>query len=295
MPELPEVETIRRDLDPHLVGHAVVRLEVRDRRLLSQIDEERFRRALSGKVWTALTRKGKYLVARMANGSELIFHLRMTGQLVLLKKPPLLGERVQGEGWQEIRFPSPPPSPDGRGNNWRMLLEFDHGVGLAFYDQRRFGEVFLRSPKDAWPGKTALGPDPLNGLSREDFIGMVKDKTTRIKPLLMDQRFLAGVGNIYAQEALFRAAIRPSRPGYRITKMEAGTLFNALRETLLSAIEHRGSTSRNYRDAFGESGSAQKLHAVYRRGGQPCLKCRFVLRETRVGGRGTVYCPRCQH
>jgi formamidopyrimidine-DNA glycosylase len=280
MPELPEVETICRDLDPQLVGHAVVRMEVRDRRLLSQPDENRFRRALRGQVWKTLARKGKYLVARMANGWELIFHLRMTGQLVL--KTP--------DGLKRTGIIDKPLSP-----SYRMLLEFDHGVSLAFYDQRRFGEVFLRSPQDAWPGKTALGPDPLNGLSCEDFIGMVKDKTTRIKPLLMDQSFLAGVGNIYAQEALFRAAIRPTRPGYRITKNEAGALFNALRETLLSAIEHRGSTSRNYRDAFGESGSAQKLHAVYRRGGQPCLKCRFILRETRVGGRGTVYCPRCQH
>jgi formamidopyrimidine-DNA glycosylase len=110
----------------------------------------------------------------------------------------------------------------------------------------------------------------------------------------MDQRFLAGVGNIYAQEALFKAAIRPTRPGYRITRGEAAALYTALRETLLSAIEHRGSTRRDYRDAFGRSGSAQDLHAVYQRGGKPCLKCAGMLRETRVGGRGTVYCPACQ-
>src|SRR4029077_4792892 len=123
--------------------------------------------------------------------------------------------------------------------------------GLAFYDQRRFGEVFLKAPSEGWPGKTVLGPDPLNGLNRQHFIERVREKTTRIKPLLMDQRFLAGGGNIYAQEALFRASIRPMRPAQRITKTEAGSLYNALRETLLNAIEHRGSTSRNYRDAFG--------------------------------------------
>src|SRR5207253_2033075 len=98
---------------------------------------------------------------------------------------------------------------------------FENGTALAFYDQRRFGEVFLKGPKEGWPGKTALGPDPLEGLTREDFVGMVKEKTTRIKPLLMDQRFLAGVGNIYAQEALFKAAIRPTRPGRRISRKEA--------------------------------------------------------------------------
>jgi formamidopyrimidine-DNA glycosylase len=280
MPELPEVETIRRDLDPHLRGHAVVRLEVRDRRLLSEEQEARVRTMLCGQRWDTLSRRGKYLVARLANGWELIFHLRMTGQLVLTSER---GEKRTG-------IIDKPLAP-----RFRLRLDFDHGMALEFYDQRRFGEVFLKGPSDPWPGKTALGPDPLNGLSREDFIELIKAKSTRIKPLLMDQSVLAGVGNIYAQEALFRAAIRPSRPGRRLTRLEAGTLFNALRQTLLSAIKHRGSTSRDYRDAFGHSGSAQLLHAVYRRGGQPCLKCRTSLRETRVGGRGTVFCPRCQH
>jgi formamidopyrimidine-DNA glycosylase len=280
MPELPEVETIRRDLDPRLRGHAVVRLDIQDRRLMSLQEENRFRKNITASEWTDLSRKGKYLVARLANDFEIIFHLRMTGQLVL--QTP---NGVERAGILE--------KPLGTG--YRMRLEFDHGVCLDFYDQRRFGEVFLKGPKDPWPGKTELGPDPLNGLSQEDFIGMVKEKTTRIKPLLMDQSFIAGVGNIYAQEALFRAFIRPSRPGNKITRNEAGALYKALRETLLSAIEHRGSTSRNYRDAFGESGSAQKLHAVYRRGNQPCLKCRSPLRESRVGGRGTVFCPSCQH
>jgi len=280
MPELPEVETIRKDLSRYLPGHAVVRLDVRDRRLLSLPEEERWRRTVCGQIWRAITRKGKYLVARLANDWELIFHLRMTGQLVLrtpsgIKRAGIIDKPLT--------------------RTYRMILEFEHGVGLAFYDQRRFGEVFLKGPLEGWPGKTVLGPDPLNGLSREHFIEMVKEKTTRIKPLLMDQHFLAGVGNIYAQEALFKAAIRPTRPGYRISKIEAGSLFQALRETLLSAIEHRGSTSRNYRDAFGQSGSAQGLHAVYLRGGKPCLKCQTPLRATKVGGRGTVYCPHCQH
>jgi formamidopyrimidine-DNA glycosylase len=279
MPELPEVETIRRDLEPHLVGHAVVRMELRDRRLMSIGEEKRFRRALMGQTWRTLLRKGKYLVAQLSDGSEIIFHLRMTGQLVLKTEAGL--KRV---GILEKALSS----------NHRMLLEFDHGVGLAFYDQRRFGEVFLKGPSEPWPGKTVLGPDPLDGLTRDDFIGRVRGKTTRIKPLLMDQRFLAGVGNIYAQEALFKAAIRPTRHSNRISREEAGSLFSALRETLLSAIEHRGSTRQNYRDAFGQSGSAQDLHTVYDRGGQPCVKCKSELRASRVGGRGTVYCPRCQ-
>jgi formamidopyrimidine-DNA glycosylase len=279
MPELPEVETIRRDLSPHLTGHRVVEIDLIDRRLLSVAQEKRFREAVIGKNWRALTRKGKYLVAELSSGWELIFHLRMTGQLVLESR----------SGQLRVGILEKPLGP-----RYRLLLKFEDGTGLAFYDQRRFGEVFLRAPQAAWPGKTALGPDPLNNLSREAFISMVKEKTTRIKPLLMDQSFLAGVGNIYAQEALFKAAIRPSRSGRRLTRGEAGLLYESLRETLLSAIKHRGSTSRNYRDAFGQSGSAQDLHAVYQRGGKPCLKCHSPLRETRLGGRGTVYCPQCQ-
>lgn len=175
-----------------------------------------------------------------------------------------------------------------------MFMQFDHGIILAFYDQRRFGEIFLKGPRDRWPGKTALGPDPLNGLSKERFISMVKEKTARIKPLLMDQSFLSGVGNIYSQEALFKAGLRPARPSFRLTQVEAGRLYGALRETLNSAISHRGSSSRNYRDAYGRQGTAQDLHAVYRRGGKPCLRCHSLLKAIRMGGRGTVYCPQCQ-
>jgi formamidopyrimidine-DNA glycosylase len=279
MPELPEVETIRRDLIKVLPGHAVQKIDVRDRRLMSATQESHFREVVIGQRWQSIERKGKYLVARLVNSWEIIFHLRMTGQLVIKTKAGIQKTGILDKPIQE---------------NYRMLLTFDHGIGLAFFDQRRFGEVWLKGPADPWPGKTTLGPDPLDELDTESFVTMVRKHTTRIKPLLMDQRFLAGVGNIYAQEALFKAAIRPTRPANRISRQEAGSLYKALRETLLSAIDHRGSTARNYRDAFGQSGSAQSLHTVYDRGGEPCLNCRRPLRASRVGGRGTVYCSTCQ-
>ena len=280
MPELPEVETIRRDLDHALRGHSITRLEVRDRLLLSVKEEKRFQRILFGREWQAINRKGKYLSIDLGANWEMIIHLRMTGQLVL---------QNHGELSRTGMIHKP------LGPTYRMYLEFEHGVGLAFYDQRRFGEVFLRGPQEKWPGKTTLGPDPLDGLSQESFVDRVKEKTTRIKPLLMDQRFLAGIGNIYAQEALFKASIRPSRPARRMTRQEAERLYEAIQDTLLMAIKHRGSTRRNYRDALGQAGSAQNLHAVYQRGGQPCLICKTILKATRLGGRGTVFCPRCQN
>jgi len=267
MPELPEVETIRRDLEHELVGRVVQSLQIRDRRLMKTAEQKRWELNAVGRAWTAIERRGKYLVVQLEAGWRIILHLRMTGQLVLGKDRP---------------------------QSYRMRLTFDNGNELSFYDQRRFGEVWLLAPGQAWPSKSDLGPDALKELTQDMFISLVKKRTTRIQPLLMDQRLISGVGNIYAQEALYKASIRPSRPGRSVSRSEATRLYKALQETLQTAIAHRGSTSRNYRDAYDQEGSAQSLHAVYRKGGQPCVRCRGPLRAARVGGRGTVYCPRCQ-
>jgi formamidopyrimidine-DNA glycosylase len=280
MPELPEVETIRRDLEAALRGDHAVSFTVYDRRLMSRKVEEAVRHYVLGQIWKGFHRKGKYLSIELANGWGLVFHLRMTGQLLVLPHPNPL---PVGEGARRPGEAKP-----------RMVILFASGRTLGFYDQRRFGEVSLLRPGQIWREKNPLGPDALTELKRDQFVSLVKSRTTRIQPLLMDQRYLAGVGNIYAQEALFKAAIRPGRAGNRITEKEAGRLFETLQETLQTAISYRGSSSRNYRDASGAQGSAQTLHAVYRKGGQPCPQCGGILRATRVGGRGSVFCPRCQ-
>jgi len=268
MPELPEVETIRRDLEKILRGDAVCALEVGDRRLLSETEEARWRRGVFGHAWTHFDRHGKYLSIALENGRRILFHLRMSGQLILNGAPP---------------------APKAR-----LRLNFVSGRTLAFCDQRRFGEVWLLEPGESWRSSKVLGPDALNELSREAFVKIVRARSARIQPILMDQRLMAGVGNIYAQEALFRARLRPSRPGRRVKIAEAERLYDALRQTLETAIERRGSTSRNYRDAYGQAGAAQSLHAVYRKGGKPCPRCAQALRAVRIGGRGSVYCPGCQ-
>jgi len=268
MPELPEVETIRRDLEAALTGDSAVAFTVNDRRLMTRQMEERWSKEILGQPWKSFQRTGKYLSVELANQTRLVFHLRMTGQLIVHAEPlPMKA---------------------------RLLICFAGGRALGFYDQRRFGEVWLLRPGEVWRSKNPLGPDALNEMKRDEFIRLVKSRTTRIQPLLMDQRALSGVGNIYAQEALFKAAIRPSRPAWRVTAKEASLLFEALRETLQTAISYRGSSSRNYRDANGEEGAAQTLHAVYRKGGKPCPRCQSILRAARVGGRGSVYCPQCQ-
>ena len=270
MPELPEVETIRRDLEKTLAGDHAVSVEVFDRRLMSPREEARWNEILPGQAWQSFKRKGKYLWVELANQWRVGFHLRMTGQLI-----------VRAHSRARLEHP-------------RMMIRFASGKSLAFHDQRRFGEVWLLAPSNPWHSKTPLGPDALTELRRDEFVRIVKKRTTRIHPLLMNQRLLSGVGNIYAQEALFKAAIRPTRPGCRVTRLEASRLFETLQETLQTAITHRGSSSRNYRDAYGKVGSAQTLHSVYRKGGKPCPCCQGSLRATRVGGRGAVFCPQCQ-
>lgn len=268
MPELPEVETIRLDLAASLAGETANTFEVFDSRLLSTRKSREWALLICGQSWRSFGRKGKYLWVELSNGYRLFFHLRMTGQLVLI--------------------------PNRSQEKPRMKITFSNGKHLFLYDQRRFAEIWLLSPGEGWRRNNPLGPDALTELTEDTFSRLLKGRTTRIQPLLLDQRRLAGVGNIYAQEALFKAAIRPSRASKRLKSEEAAKLFVALRETLETAIAYRGSSSRNYLDATGQKGQAQTLHAVYRRGGLPCLKCRESLRTIRIGGRGSVYCPRCQ-
>lgn len=268
MPELPEVETIRRDLSKHYLQQSVIGTQIADPRLMSLSSLHAWKKRVHGQTWMELQRQGKYLQVVLASGERIVFHLRMTGQLVILDRPPAM--------------------------KWRMRLRFQNAKDLYFCDQRRFGEVWLLSKDQPWHNQHLPGPDALNELTRKKFGEILAKRTTRIHPLLLDQRRISGIGNIYSQEALFRAAIRPTRQAGKITKAETTSLFTALRETLKAALEHRGSTSRNYRDAYGRVGSAQLLHAVYRKGGKPCSRCQKPLKSIRVGGRGTVYCSSCQ-
>jgi formamidopyrimidine-DNA glycosylase len=283
MPELPEVETVRRDLEKALLNDSALSVHVYDRRLMNKREEKLWQAMLPGQRWQGFTRRGKYLWIDLSNEWRLEFHLRMTGQLLVASPSAGAVPLPTGEGAER----------PGEAKS-RLSINFSSGKTLRFCDQRRFGEAWLLPPGKAYHSKHPLGPDALSELRIDDFVKLVRSRTTRIQALLMDQHLLSGVGNIYAQEALFKAGIRPNRSGRRISKAEAARLFETLQETLQTAITHRGSTSRNYRDAYGEEGSAQTLHAVYRKGGKPCPHCKSSLKAARVGGRGTVYCAQCQ-
>ena len=280
MPELPEVETVVRDLRPQLSGRRVqsVRL-ARDPLILARLvrypPPQQFSRRLRGCTIRTVERRGKYIVMPLdQNGQRLIVHLGMTGHL-----------RV----WE-------PEEAAVKHTHFRALL--DSGVELRYDDQRQFGRLLLGSQDElvaarAFPAK--LGPEPIHGdLTEAEFERLIRARRRPVKSALLDQSFLAGVGNIYADEACFRAGIRPSRWTQRLTVRERRALYSAIQEVLENSIAARGSSIINYVDAFGLRGGNQEKLLVYGRGGEPCLRCGTPLQATRLAGRGTVYCRKCQ-
>jgi formamidopyrimidine-DNA glycosylase len=280
MPELPEVETVVRDLRPQLSGRRVesVRL-TKDPAILGRLirypTASQFARRLKGRTIRSVERRGKYIVMPLdQDGRRLIVHLGMTGHL-----------RV----WE-------PEEKPVKHTHFRALL--DSGAELRYDDQRQFGRLLLGTQEElvaarAFPAK--LGPEPIHGdLTEAEFAALIKARRRPVKSALLDQSFLAGVGNIYADEACFLAGIRPSRWTYRLTARERRALYSAIQEVLEKSIAARGSSIINYVDAFGLRGQNQERLLVYGRSGEPCLRCGTPLLGTRLAGRGTVYCRKCQ-
>ena len=293
MPELPEVETIVNDLRPQLAGRRIESVILtRDpairRRLVRYPSATKFVRRLRGRTIKAVERRGKYIVmpldppaaAKNSNrgvetsGERVIVHLGMTGHL-----------RV----WEPEETPV-------KHTHFRALL--DSGLELRYDDPRQFGRLVVGSLDEliaarAFPAR--LGPEPIHGdLTEAEFERLVKARRRPVKSALLDQSFLAGVGNIYADEACFRAGIRPSRWTHRLTVRERRALYAAIQDVLENSIAARGSSIINYVDGFGLRGSNQENLLVYGRSGEPCLKCGTPLQGTRLAGRGTVYCRKCQ-
>jgi formamidopyrimidine-DNA glycosylase len=280
MPELPEVETIVRDLRPQLAGRRIESVQLtRDpairKRLVRYPNPTKFVRNLRGRTIRSVARRGKYLVMPLDNnGERLVVHLGMTGHL-----------RV----WEPEEAPV-------KHTHFRALL--DSGLELRYDDPRQFGRLLLGTQDElvaarAFPAR--LGPEPIHGdLTEAEFERIVKSRRRPIKSALLDQSFLAGVGNIYADEACFRAGIRPSRWTHRLTARERRALYSAIQEVLENSIAARGSSIINYVDAFGVRGGNQEKLLVYGRSGEPCVACGTPLQGTRLAGRGTVYCRKCQ-
>jgi formamidopyrimidine-DNA glycosylase len=268
MPELPEVETTRRGIAPSVERQKVTAVRLYDRRLRWPVPEDLARR-LVGRVVDRVERRSKYLLFRLGKDTLLI-HLGMTGSLRVYKH-------------------APPKRPHDH-----VDLEFGNGIVLRYHDPRRFGAV-LWSPGSEHPLLDGLGPEPLGfDFDPDHLFRATRKRKAAIKLALMDNRVVVGVGNIYANESLFRAGIHPMRAANRISARRLRRLRESVRETLAEAIAKGGSTLRDYVDSDGTPGSFQLHYSVYGREGLPCRACGTTIRSIRLGGRATSYCPRCQ-
>jgi formamidopyrimidine-DNA glycosylase len=271
MPELPEVETVRRRLEPQLAGRTLREVEVLDFRLTAPEPPEAVAARLTGRRIESLGRRGKYLLLELDDDAALVVHLRMTGNVLWLSGPP------------EV----PPPFLRAR-----ALL--DDGSYVGYTDVRRFGT--WRVAEDGADALLAgkLGPEPLGDWSAADLARALAGRKAPVKAALLDQRVVAGVGNIYADEALYAARIHPAAPAGRLSRARVTRVHGAVRAALQAGIDAQGASIRNFRTPDGGYGSAQERFAAYGRGGEPCERCGTPLRRTVIAQRGTTYCPRCQ-
>ncbi|MBV9719102.1 MAG: bifunctional DNA-formamidopyrimidine glycosylase/DNA-(apurinic or apyrimidinic site) lyase [Candidatus Eremiobacteraeota bacterium] len=269
MPELPEVETIVRGLRSKIAGATIEHAEVRLARVAVAPPALSFVTALAGERIEAVRRRGKYAIVELGSGRSIVISLRMTGRLV-----------VSQNGEPEL------PAT-------HVVLHLRDAGSLRFSDVRTFGRMRLVCAGEAWDRE--LGIEPLDSdFTQEAFIGMLSGRTTPVKAFLLDQRRVAGIGNIYACEALWEARIRPSRPAGRLTAPAVHRLRRAIIDVLQRAIAMRGTSVDDYVDADGLQGSFQNNLSVYGRSAKPCPRCGSGILRTVLSGRGTWWCRRCQ-
>jgi formamidopyrimidine-DNA glycosylase len=273
MPELPEVETIRRSLERGLKGRRIAALQVRNRALRTPLQPARLRRALVGRRIVGIGRRAKYLLLSLSDGQVLVLHLGMSGRLSLVQ-------------------PDLPLEP-----HTHVRLRLRGGRELRFRDHRRFGMLFVVGEADLsrHPRFAALGPEPLE----EDFTPVylrerARGRSRPVKNFLMDAQVVVGVGNIYASEALHRARVHPETPAQRLRLRRWERVHEAVRETLKRALQAGGTTLNDYRAADGRAGEFQVELAVYGRDGEACLRCGRPIRRLVQAGRSTYFCPGCQ-
>lgn len=273
MPELPEVETTRRGIEPHIVGKKVVAVVVRQPRLRWPVSED-LAQCLIGRTVVSVGRRAKYLFVETAAGKVMI-HLGMSGSLRILR------ESVPAEKHDHVD------------------IVFNHGYLLRFRDPRRFGSIFWlpggKEPGNEHPLLDKLGPEPFSSEFCGEYLhARSRNRKIAVKMFIMNSQIVVGVGNIYANEALHLAGIRPDRAANRISRIRYDNLVLVIKEVLTRAIESGGTTLKDFVREDGSPGYFGQSLAVYGRGEQPCMQCQQILREIRQGGRATVFCPSCQ-
>ena len=277
MPELPEVEVVRRDLEREITGRRIKSVEVDGMRSVRRHhNRKQFISRLEGRKIVSVERRGKYILCRLDGDDVLVIHLGMSGQLLRAKS-----------------------SRETRPKHTHVVITFQQGGQLRFVDPRTFGEMFV-TETDALSKVSELahlGLDPLEApMSWEHFGSLISQKHMKLKALLMDQKLLAGIGNIYSDEILWGAGLRWDRMSDSLSAQEVRRLYRSMVETLQDAVKYRGSSlaDEQYVDLFGKPGEYQLHHNVYAREGEACRRCRQVIVRERVGGRSTFFCAACQ-
>jgi len=269
MPELPEVETIKNELLPHVVGHKIISITVLWERMVRHPSVGEFCSRLNGRKIADINRRGKYLLFNLENGEYLIIHLKMTGSLIIK------------------------PSSELPGKHMRAVLELDNGVSMHFNDPRKFGGMWLVDDINSVIGK--LGTEPLEeDFTPELLYQLFTKHGVPVKALLCDQTFIAGIGNMYADEALFAAGIHPMRLGSSLTSDEIKQLHEAIVRVLKMAINSKGASIANYYRPDGTRGTAHNYFKVAHKRDESCPVCGATIRRIVVRGRGTYFCQKCQ-
>jgi formamidopyrimidine-DNA glycosylase len=267
LPELPEVETIKNELSPHIIGRRFKDVTILDAKLVRQPSIEEFRKKLTGKKVINLERRGKYLILHLSDSVVLILHLKMSGALLL--------------------------NPEQANRHTRVIFHLDNGSQLIFTDRRRLGAIWLVENELTITGK--LGPEPLTPeLTAETLTRRLQKHKAPIKAVLLDQSFIAGIGNMYADEALFTARIHPLRKANSLSPQEIENLCKAIVYVLQSAIDNKGASVDTYKLPDGELGTAHSNFSVAHRGGKPCLDCGTPIQRFAIRNRGSYFCPKCQ-
>ena len=270
MPELPEVETIRLELAPCITGRIITGLDLIWKGTFLDYSEEEFRTRLLGQRITSIYRRGKYLALRLASGDSLIIHLRMTGSLLLQSGAAKPEKYV------------------------RAVIYLDGDISIHFRDPRKFGVMWLCHNPDSLDKR--LGAEPLEASFTADVLSRLMEKRKApVKALLLEQKLIAGIGNMYADESLFSAGIHPLRPGGSLNRKEVQRLHRSIREILRAAIDHKGASVNTYYRPGGEEGIAHfSFRVAHRLGGELCPVCNIPIERVTVRNRGTYFCPACQ-
>lgn len=272
MPELPEVETVKRDLTQSVLGKRIETIRVIDGRVIRDISSQQFVKRLTGRTIQDISRRGKAIICRLDNDQYLIVQLMMTGQLVFLSRlPEVLAKET------------------------KIIFQLSNQTHLLYNDQRLFGRLTVINDLAGFKHFTKLGPEPFDESFNPVFIkDSFHNRAVAVKKVLLDHTFVAGIGNIYASEILFRSGIDPRRQAKKIKAVEIERMHRLIVEVLNEAILHRGSSMRNYRDGRGEKGEFNALIRVYAREGEPCLDCAKPINKIVQGGRSTFFCKKCQ-